>query len=170
MAEFFTSTLSLLSFSYLYISREETYSWRTFSFNFPLENFLCDSWHPEYNLLQSPFHNFAVVKTFQCSLFDLKWPMSREDFLWNKTERFFLSREIKYSCFFSPVGPEFRGTKTVERVRLGQKAVLECDPRGDQPIRLSWSRHGHKISTQHQNYFKVSWLPAEKLMNCCCRN
>ena len=37
--------------------------------------------------------------------------------------------------FMSPVGAEFRGAKTVERVRLGQKAVLECAPQGDQPIR-----------------------------------
>ena len=79
-----------------------------------------------------------------------------------------MSREIKYSCFLCPVGAEFRGTEMVERVRLGQKAVLECAPRGDQPIRLSWSRHGNKISAQHQNYFKVSCPPAEKLMNWQC--
>ena len=117
--------------------------------------------------LQTYSHNFAVVKTFHCSLFDLKCPMSREEFLWNKTERSFSSREIKHCCFFCPVGAEFRGTKTVERVRLGQKAVLECAPQGDQPIRVSWSRHGNKISTQHQNYFKVSCLSVEKLMNWC---
>ena len=71
----------------------------------------------------------------------------------------------KIQLFLYLVGAEFKDSKTVARVRLGQKAVLECAPRGDQPIRLSWTRHGNKITTQHQNYFKVSCQSAKKLMN-----
>ena len=46
-------------------------------------------------------------------------------------------------------------------MRKGQKAVLECVPRGDQPIRLSWTRHGEPVISE--NYFKVNLLFSTKV-------
>ena len=60
------------------------------------------------------------------------------------------------SQFFSSVGAYFADDQRVVRVRQGERAVLECDPGGDQPIRVKWSRHNTLISPLDQNYFKVN--------------
>ena len=58
----------------------------------------------------------------------------------------------------SLVGVQLSETKMVLRTRAGQKAVLECDPQGDQPITVSWTRHGSAITSEQQKYFKVNKL------------
>ena len=58
----------------------------------------------------------------------------------------------------SLVGVQLSQSKLVLRTRAGQRAVLECDPRGDQPITVTWTRHGSPITREQQKYFKVNKL------------
>ena len=58
----------------------------------------------------------------------------------------------------SLVGVQLSQTKAVLRTRAGQRAVLECDPQGDQPITVTWTRHGAPITREQQKYFKVNKL------------
>ena len=58
----------------------------------------------------------------------------------------------------SLVGVQLSQSKLVVRSRVGQRAVLECDPQGDQPITVTWTRHGSPITREQQKYFKVNKL------------
>ena len=113
-------------------------------------------------------HLFTILQLLKlfivlCLIWNAQMPNGR--FYLNESRKISFVKGNKIQLFLHLVGGEFKDSKTVARVRLGQKAVLECAPRGDQPIRLSWTRHGNKITTQHQNYFKVSCQSAKKLMN-----
>ena len=52
----------------------------------------------------------------------------------------------------------------VVRVRLGERAVLECDPRGDQPLTVSWARHGQPLTPQPDQDLQVSFIQIDILL------
>ena len=66
-----------------------------------------------------------------------------------------------------PVGAEFRGAKTVERVRLGQKAVLECAPQGDQPIRHNSDLRDIRVYTKCFQIYRMSGIMADNATSFC---
>jgi hypothetical protein len=53
------------------------------------------------------------------------------------------------------VGAHFRDSTATYHARVGQKASLECDPEGDQPIIVNWSKKGARIQPKKPANLKV---------------
>ena len=49
----------------------------------------------------------------------------------------------------------FRDFTATYHIRVGQKASLKCDPEGDQPIIVYWSKNGSRIHPKKHTNFKV---------------
>ena len=59
---------------------------------------------------------------------------------------------------YLPEAAHFREPTATYHVRVGEEASLKCDPEGDQPITVYWSRNGSKIDPQHHHDLKVARL------------
>jgi hypothetical protein len=53
------------------------------------------------------------------------------------------------------VAAHFRDSTATYQARVGQKASLECDPEGDQPIIVHWSKNGSRIHPKKHANLKV---------------
>lgn len=56
--------------------------------------------------------------------------------------------------------PEFEVISSEERVRRGQRQILICEPKGDMPMKISWTKQSPiQVNPRlFQNYYNVSVL------------
>ena len=66
---------------------------------------------------------------------------------------------------YLPVAAHFREMISTYNVKVGEKAVLECDPEGDKPITVNWSANGSTIYPEQHRDLEVAKYNSSKAQN-----